>query len=93
MPFSDPGLQLADYFFYGVITGTSLVIVAILLMWRAARWEIDNTVEHIIEETRDSERELAEQLRKYQLENEHLRDELERLRDGPASGRRGPRPA
>jgi cell division protein FtsB len=85
MPFTDPDMRLADFFLYGVLTGISLVIVATILMWRAARWEIDQVTGRILEELGESQRELAEQLRKYQAENEFLKEELHRLRDGTAA--------
>ena len=82
MPFSDPDLKLADYFLYGVLTGTSLVIIATILMWRAAKWEIEQVTQRVLDELRDSERELTAQLRKYQAENEALREKLHRIQNG-----------
>ena len=82
MPFSDPELRVADYFLYGVITGTSLVIIATILMWRAAKWEIEQVTHRILDELHDSERELTEQLRKYQAENQELREKLHRMQNG-----------
>ena len=84
MPFADADMRLADFFLYGVLTGVSLVIVATILMWRAARWELDQATRRLLDELRESEEDVAAQLRKYQAENEFLREELRRARGEPS---------
>jgi cell division protein FtsB len=75
-----PDSHAMDWFLYGFLTGLGLVIIAILIMYRAAKWELYTTLRDTTRQHEDLAADLAGQIQKYRVENEALRAEIKTLR-------------
>jgi hypothetical protein len=75
-----PDMHTMDWFLYGFLTGLGLVIVAVLLMYRAAKWELYNALRDTVRYHEELAADLAGQIQKYRIENEVLREEIRELR-------------
>lgn len=77
----------ANYFVYGFLASVPVMLVTIILMYLATRRELARIKDQIVSELAAAADDNAALIRKYERENDFLREEIRRARGGLPSRR------